>query len=281
MPTPPRELIAAFRHRARKSLGQNFLTDAGVLQAIAEAARLGPETTVLEVGPGPGVLTQELLARAGAVVAVEKDPRSVAFLGGAYLDLVAGAANLRVIEGDALTVDLDAALAGASDLVAVGNLPFNVGTAIMNRLLAQPDRWRRWVFMFQREVARRLTAEPDSKAYGSLSLAVQSRARVQPVVDVPPEAFVPAPQIHAGVVLFDLEGPPSVPLALQPSFDRVVRSAFATRRKTLRNNLKRIFGDETDAVLDTAGVDGRKRPEQLPLAAFAALAQVVEDRNTD
>jgi 16S rRNA (adenine1518-N6/adenine1519-N6)-dimethyltransferase len=280
MPIPPRELIAAFSHRARKSLGQNFLTDTDVLRSIAEAAELTAQTTVFEVGPGPGVLTQELLARAGRVVAVEKDERAVSFLGGPYRQMIAGAPNLTVMEGDALTVDIDAAVGSTGDLVAAGNLPFNVGTAILNRLLADPARWRAWVFMFQREVALRLTAVPNTKAYGSLSLAVQSRTRVSAVVEVPPEAFMPAPRIHAGVVLFDLRDPPAVPLALQPSFDRVVRSAFATRRKTLRNNLRRLWGAETDAVLDTAGVDGGKRPEQLPLSSFAALARAVEDRNS-
>ena len=281
MPIPPRELIAAFRHRARKALGQNFLTDSDALVAIAEAAQIAPTTAVLEVGPGPGVLTQELLARAGSVVAIEKDERAVEFLGAGYRDMIGGSEKLTVIHGDALQIDLGAALGAAQDRVAVGNLPFNVGTAILGRLLASPQGWRCWVFMFQREVAQRLVAVPNSKSYGSLSLAVQSRARAAHVIDVPPNAFLPAPKIHAGVVRFDLCDAPSVAATLQPAFDRVVRSAFATRRKTLRNNLKRLLGDDTDAVLGQAGVDGSKRPEQLPLDAFAALAQAVADRNTD
>lgn len=280
MPIPPRELIAAFQHRARKSLGQNFLTDEQVLRDIVDAASIGPETTVFEVGPGPGVLTQGLLARAGAVVAVEKDDRAVEFLRGGYPKMIAGADKLTVIEGDALDVDLAAVLRGAPDLVALGNLPFNVGTAILNRLLAAPEPWRCWVFMFQREVALRLVAEPSTRAYGSLSLAVQSRARVDYITEVPPEAFIPAPKIHAGVVRFDVSAEPAVPPTLQPTFDKVVRSAFATRRKTLRNNLKRLLGMETDAVLDTAGLDGRRRPEQLSLDEFSALATAVVERNT-
>jgi 16S rRNA (adenine1518-N6/adenine1519-N6)-dimethyltransferase len=274
MPIPPRELISAFRHRARKSLGQNFLTDEVALRIIADAAELTPSSTVLEVGPGPGVLTQELLARSARVVVIEKDPRAVDFLTGAFSDMVAGAANLQVIAADALEVDLEAATDTAqADRVAVGNLPFNVGTAILNRLLARPGAWRRWVFMFQREVALRLVAAPRQKAYGSLSLAVQSRTHVSHILDVPPESFMPAPKVHCVVVAFDLTQPPTVDVALQPAFDRLVRIAFATRRKTLRNNLRRAFQDGTDPLLEGAGIDGRRRPEELTLAEYIRLAR--------
>lgn len=278
--------VSAFRQRAVKSLGQHFLVDPSATADIVRRSGAGPDTAVLEIGPGPGVLTGPLLETGARVVVLEKDARAVAFLRGPFSALVGpdAAERLTVIEGDALRHDPAALMREAgveqARLCAVGNLPYNVATGILKRFLeTPPEGFARWTFMFQREVAQRLVAEPGSKAYGSLTLAVAARVEARMVRVLPPGAFAPPPKVDSAVVTFDPYAPARFPDATLAALERVARAAFAKRRKTIRNALKHAIGgtdmtvEQLDAALAQAQIDPRERAERVELDRFVALAQ--------
>ncbi len=275
----PHQLIKAFGHRPTKTLGQHFLTDEGALGRIVAAAGLTPLDVALEVGPGPGVLTCRLLATGARVVAIEKDRRAVAFLRDELPALIGveAASRLTLLEGDALHLDPTEALAALAPppYVAVGNLPYNVGTAILMGLLDRAPMWSRAVLMFQREVAQRLVAAAGSRAYGSLSLAVQAVVDAEIIDTLSPMSFSPPPRVHSSVVRLSTPSLPPVPPDLRAPFDRVCRAAFSTRRKTVLNALKgalpRAPADQIVAALDAAGIPPGLRPEQIDLPRFVAL----------
>ena len=254
--------------RPRRGLGQNFLCDASVLARIVEAAAVEPDRTVLEVGAGLGVLTRELVRRADRVVALEIDP-----VLHAYLERTLPAANLTLLRRDLL--DYDFADLPASGVTVVGNLPYASATAMLLRLLEQGPRFQRILAMLQREVAQRLAAEPGTKSYGSLSVAVQFRARPRVLFTVPPRAFRPAPKVESALVELAVRDRPAVEVTDPDLFFRVVRAAFAQRRKTLLNALRRAGGfprDRVEAALAAAGIAPARRGETLSLAEFAALS---------
>jgi 16S rRNA (adenine1518-N6/adenine1519-N6)-dimethyltransferase len=218
------------------------------------------------------------------VLALEKDRRAVEFLRGAYGGLLppGDGARLEVLEGDALEVDLEAALRSRpeSAWVLVSNLPYNVGTAIVLRLLALEAPVSRMVLMFQREVALRLVAAPGSRDYGSLSLAVQARCEARLLFDVPPESFSPPPAVTSSVTLLTPRVHPEVPVALLGRFEEVARAAFAARRKTIQNSLSRHLPVKaraaTGALLEAAGIEPGERAEAVDLSRYARLARAVE-----
>ena len=263
---PLRETADRLGLTARRALGQNFLFDENLLDRIVRAAAPVEGAEVVEIGPGPGGLTRAAL-RAGArrIVAVEKDARCVAAL--AELAAASGG-RLEIVEADALELDI-ANLAAAP--VVLGNLPFNVATEILMRLVERPGAIRRMVLMFQKEVACRIAAEPGSRDYGRLSVMVQWRCDVRHCFDVPSRAFVPAPKVQASVLRLEpLAAPrfPADPVALK----QVVAAAFGQRRKTLRNALK-VLTPESEALLEAAGIDPGERAERLTVEAFCALAR--------
>lgn len=269
---PLREVIAAHGLSAKKALGQNFLLD---LNLTARIARLAGDLTacdVLEIGPGPGGLTRGLLAEgARRVLAVEKDPRCLP-----ALQQIAEAypGRLEIVIGDALAVDPLAHLTPPVRIAA--NLPYNVGTELLVRWLtppAWPPAWQSLTLMFQREVAERIVARPGGKAYGRLALLAQWRTEPRIVMDLPPQAFTPAPKVSSAVVhLTALPAPrfPADPAVLS----RVVAAAFNQRRKMLRAALRGVAPDIEDH-LRAAGIAPTERAEQVGLEAFCALARSV------
>jgi len=274
---PLREVIATYGLGARKSLGQNFLLDLNLTGRIARAAGDLAGCTVYEVGPGPGGLTRALLAEgASRVIAVERDERCLA----ALADVAAAYTNrLEVIPADALEMD-EPALFGSSSLPVkvVANLPYNVGTALLIkwlRLPVWPPWWASLTLMFQREVALRLVARPSDPDYGRLSILTQWRARPRLLFDVSPKAFVPPPKVTSTIVSIT---PLDQPVADAPleALEQVTAAAFNQRRKMLRASL-RTLGDP-DALLATAGIEPTARPEDLPVAAFCALARALAAR---
>jgi 16S rRNA (adenine1518-N6/adenine1519-N6)-dimethyltransferase len=274
---PLREVIATYGLGARKSLGQNFLLDLNLTGRIARAAGDLAGCTVYEVGPGPGGLTRALLAEgASRVIAVERDERCLA----ALADVAAAYTNrLEVIPADALEMD-EPALFGSSSLPVkvVANLPYNVGTALLIkwlRLPVWPPWWASLTLMFQREVALRLVARPSDPDYGRLSILTQWRARPRLLFDVSPKAFVPPPKVTSTIVSIT---PLDRPVADAPleALEQVTAAAFNQRRKMLRASL-RTLGDP-DALLATAGIEPTARPEDLPVAAFCALARALAAR---
>lgn len=269
---PLREVIAAHGLSARKTLGQNFLLDLNLTAKIARSAGDLTGADVLEVGPGPGGLTRGLLAEgARRVVAVEKDRRclpALAEISAAY------PGRLEVLEGDALELELAAQLTPPVKIVA--NLPYNVGTELLTRWLDPPDWppfWESLTLMFQREVAKRIVAQPGTKAYGRLAILAQWRCDARIVMDLPPEAFTPPPKVRSAVVHLTRLDAPRFPADARV-LTRVVAAAFNQRRKMLRASLKGLAPDIED-VLTRAGIAPTDRAEQVPLEGFCALARAL------
>jgi 16S rRNA (adenine1518-N6/adenine1519-N6)-dimethyltransferase len=251
--------------KPKKRFGQHFLAPAWA-DKVVEAIAPGPADRFLEIGPGPGVLTARLAARAAQVTAVEID-RDLAS------DLRRAApANVEVVTADILDLDLAPYLRNGPVRVA-GNLPYNISSPILFRLLDSPS-FVDATLMLQREVADRLAAVPGTKDYGVLTIRTAVHADVRRLLTLPPGAFRPAPRVHSAVVRLVFV-PPRVPAGLEATLERMVRVMFTQRRKTVGNAL-RPFAAETAAgvaaALAAAGVDPRARPETLDLAALTRLA---------
>ena len=268
MTAPPlREVIARHGLDARKALGQHFLLDLNLTTRIARAAGDLAGVAVIEVGPGPGGLTRALLASpAREVVAIERDRRCIAAL--AELQAEAGD-RFRLVEGDALAFDA-AGLCEAPRAI-VANLPYNISTALLLGWLAQIDAFTSLTLMFQKEVADRLAAKPDTKAYGRLSVVCQWRAEVRPLFNLPARAFTPPPKVESTVVRLTPRADPAP--APWRAFERVTAAAFGQRRKMLRASLKSLGC--ADHLLQTTGIDPTARAETLDVPAFAALARAL------
>lgn len=252
---------------ALKRFGQHFLSDPLILARIADAAGIGAGETVIEVGPGRGALTTELAARAGRVIAIEIDRALAALLRERW----AGDARVTIVEGDVLDQDLGA-LAGGP-YVLVGNVPYYITTPILFHAL-RPPRPRCAVFLVQREVAERMAAAPGSKTYGALSVALQSVAGVELLFTVPASAFKPPPKVESALVRVTPRADPVVPPALEERYRRMVRGAFAQRRKQMRRvvrSLAALDATAADAMLARAGIDPAARPEVLSAGDFARL----------
>lgn len=263
LPATAAEVLRAWPGGARKRFGQHFLASDGIVARIVEAAALSPGVAVLEIGPGPGVLTAALLRAEADVVAVEIDRDCFAHT---QVLLPGG----RFVYGDALSVDLNALVSGPQAR-CVSNLPYNVGTRILLRLLERDPPFERLVLMLQREVGERLLAPPGDRQRGSLSVAVQARARVERVCRVPPGAFHPPPKVESVVLrLWPHPRPPS------PALDGLLKLGFAAPRKTVRNNLRAALGEErADAMLAAAAVPGEARPAVLDLPQWARLTDAL------
>lgn len=251
--------------RAKKRLGQHFLRDVEVLQDIAAVADVGRSAGALEIGPGEGALTAFLLQSGKPVVALEKDPDAIEVLKARF----SGEA-LTLVEGDALHADLAGLLPrpeGALPVV-VGNLPYNVGTAIYTRLLGLRGQISRIVVMLQREVARRIVATAGTKAYGVPSVLTALTARAHMVLEVPPQAFRPRPKVHSAVVLAEFPGEALAQREELEPLAKLVSRLFQARRKVLSNAIEGVLDI---GALEAMGIDPRARPETLTPAQFLAL----------
>jgi 16S rRNA (adenine1518-N6/adenine1519-N6)-dimethyltransferase len=265
---PLRQVIAAAGLDARKSLGQHFLLDLNLTARIARAAGDLSGRHVVEIGPGPGGLTRALLATAAAdVTAVELDPRAVAALAPLA---EAHPGRLRIVAGDALETDLAALVPAPRAIVA--NLPYNVGTALLVRWLAQAAAFESMTLMFQEEVAERIVAPPGTAAYGRLAVLAAFVAEARIVLRVPPAAFTPPPKVRSAVVRLAPRPEQPTP-SLFRALERVTAAAFGQRRKMLRSALRQL-GD-APALLAAAGIEPTRRAETLRPAEFARLARLV------
>jgi len=270
----PRSLLRDLEQRARRRFGQHFLRDQGVVRRMVAGARVSPGDRVVEIGPGLGILTEELLAAGVELTAVELD-RDLA----EYVRL--RFPEVRLIEGDAARLDWTDVTPGSGWKV-VANLPYNVGTTVLMQMVRQPKTFASVTVMLQLEVVQRLMAEPGSKAFGALSVQAQARARPRFVLKLPPGAFHPQPKVDSAVIHFDVYPVPATGRCPAAHFDKVVRAGFAHRRKTLRNSLAASWGRErADAAISAAGVDPACRGEQLNLAGYVRLAEADHDHLRD
>ena len=267
---PLREVIARHGLSASKALGQNFLLDEQLLDRIARIPGDLDGRRVYEVGPGPGGLTRALLRAGARVTAVERDRRclpALAELG----DVWPG--RLRLVEADALALDEEAEMGRGGHVVA--NLPYNVGTALTVRWLggeAWPPWWASLTLMFQREVAERIVAQPDTSAYGRLAVLAQWRSEPRIAMKLHRSAFVPPPKVMSAVVhIVPKAAPPGVRAA---TLERLTAAAFGQRRKMLRQSLKGLPG--ALEALDLVGIDPARRAETLGVDEFVILARAID-----
>ncbi len=272
----PRRLLAEAGLRPKKRYGQNFLQNASAAAAIARLALAGaPEgARTLEIGAGTGALTLALLDEGAALTAIEIDPDLVALLR-SRTDL----ARAAIVEADALAFDYPSWASGRPWIVA-GNLPYNVGTAIMLRLIEMEGGPDSLTVMVQKDVAERFVAAPATPAYGSLSVAVQYAMRVEPGFALSPGSFFPAPKVRSSVVRLVRRSEPAVRPRDPATFWKVVRGAFAYRRKTLANSLALALGLDRAKIaraLDYSNLSPELRGERLDLGDFARLADALAE----
>ncbi len=272
----PRALLEQWGLRPKKKFGQNFLMDGGSAHRIARLVLEDalPETRVLEIGAGTGELTRALLDEGARVTALEIDPQLVSILGNRD-DL----RDATIVLADAMTYDYGA-FAARGPWRAAGNLPYNVGTPILVRLIEMERGPDVIVAMIQKDVADRLVAKPATAAYGSLSIAVQYAMTVERAFTLGPRAFYPAPKVDSTVVRLVRRSQPAVAPRDLPLFRKVVRGAFAYRRKTLANSLALALGTDRaaiDAAIAASALAPESRGEQLDLAEFCRLADALAE----
>jgi 16S rRNA (adenine1518-N6/adenine1519-N6)-dimethyltransferase len=266
----PREMLRRLRLTPKHSWGQNFLSDEGILERIADEALLRPGESCLELGPGLGHLTRFLLATGAKVTAVERDRDMVRALEHQGLE------GLNLVEGNAAEIDF-AAVAKVDQVVVVGNLPYHLSSPILFEVLDQVGHVPRAVFTLQKEVVDRLAASPGGREYGVLSVLLGLRFQVECVLEVPAQMFHPPPKVDSAVLKLTRLPTPRAAVHDEGRFRRVVKAGFAQRRKTLSNSLKSdksLCGDWAP-VLARAGIDGQRRAETLSVQEFASLERAL------
>lgn len=273
-PTATRDVLARHGLATKKALGQHFLVDDNVVGRILDLAALDGTETVLEVGPGIGTLSVALCGAAGAVVAVERDADLLPVLA----DTTSGCERFAVVNADAVTVANDEVATPFGPPVAlVANLPYQVAATVVLRAFESMDSIRSATVMVQAEVADRMAASPGSKDYGAYTVKLSLRARVAGRFNVGPGCFFPPPRVESAVIRLDRRGEGLDEATLEAAA-RVAESAFAQRRKTLRNSLKATSGFsavQIDAALEAVGIDGRVRAETLEPEAFLRIARAL------
>ncbi len=263
------------RHRPRKRFGQHFLHDSDAVERIVTAIRPTVDDHVVEIGPGDGVLTRALLPHVGALDAIEIDRDLAAMLQRRF----GTEQRLRVHTADVLKLELASLITGRGARIRiVGNLPYNITTPILFKLLAVSDLLVDIHVLLQREVVERAVAQPGTSEYGRLSVMLQLACETEHLFDIPAEAFDPPPKVTSALLRLRPRTRDIARVDDRETFALVVREAFSQRRKTLRNALRRHFAA---GQLEAIGIDPRARPETLALADFAALANALSSRRQD
>ena len=266
----------------KKSFGQNFLTDTNILQKIVDTAEIDDQVNVIEIGPGIGALTEFLAERAAEVMAFEIDHRLVPILA----DTLRNFDNVTVVNEDILKVDLAQHIQNFKNpdlpIKVVANLPYYITTPILMHLIESGIPFSEFVVMMQKEVADRISAQPNTKAYGSLSIAVQYYMTAKVAFIVPRTVFVPAPNVDSAILKMVRRPEPAVAVEDESFFFKISKASFTHRRKTLWNNLTGYFGkteevkDKLTKALDQAGLSPSVRGEALSLEEFASLADALK-----
>ena len=282
-PSSTKELLKQFDFRMSKRLGQNFLVDKNILDEIIEGSELTKDDYVLEIGPGIGSMTQKLCESAGKVVAVEIDKKLIPVLSVTLAEYD----NITVINGDILKLDLKEVLKehfGDHKAKVIANLPYYITTPIIMKLLEEKLDLQSITIMVQKEVGDRIKAVPGGKVYGALSVAVQYYAKPSQILFVPPESFIPRPDVDSIVLKLDILPKPAVEVESESMFFRVVKASFGQRRKTLLNALTAgNFGlskEQMKEVLVSVDIDENRRGETLSLQEFANIANKLHKQVT-
>ncbi|WP_079477414.1 16S rRNA (adenine(1518)-N(6)/adenine(1519)-N(6))-dimethyltransferase RsmA [Halobacillus salinus] len=276
-PTKTREILKKYGFSFKKSLGQNFLVDVNILKNIIEHAGIDKEAGAIEIGPGIGALTEQLAIHAKDVVAFEIDQRLLPILD----DTLGEYGNVSIINEDILKADVQKVIEEkfqpGQPVHVVANLPYYITTPILMKLLMARLPISSLTVMIQKEVADRMAASPNSKSYGSLSIAVQYYTEARVVMNVPKTVFQPQPNVDSAVLHLQMRKEPPVQVEDEDFFFDVTKATFGQRRKTLMNNLARHFKgtyekEELRERLDDIGIDPKRRGESLSMEEFARLA---------
>ena len=279
------EILQKYNFSFQKKFGQNFLIDTHVLDKIVKYSNITKDDMVLEIGPGIGTMTQYLCENARKVVAVEIDEYLIPILG----DTLKAYDNVEVINNDILKLDLNKLVQEKNDgkrIKVVANLPYYITTPIIMELLEKHVPVDCITVMVQKEVAQRMQAGPRSKDYGALSLAVQYYSKPEVVANVPPNCFMPRPNVASSVIKLDLYEEPEVKVNNEEHLFKLIRASFNQRRKTLVNGIKNFQGlnysrEEVVSALNNLGIREDVRGEALSLQEFAALSDELEKRRTN
>ena len=278
-PSTIRAIREEFGFKFSKSLGQNFLTDKNIIDKIVDGAEIGPEDTVIEIGPGVGVITYEAAQQAKQVIAIEIDKTLIPIL-----DKTLGEFdNVKVVNEDVLKLDINKLIEeeGAKGVKIMGNLPYYITTPIIMKILEEEVKADSITIMMQKEVADRIKAGPGNKIYGALSVAVQYYCTVEKVADVPRSVFVPQPNVDSVVLRLNIRDEKPVEVLDCKLFFDCVKAGFGQRRKTLLNSLQGIKGVDKSIIsesLEAAGIEQSRRAETLSIEEFGAIANEVYKR---
>lgn len=274
-----KDIVKKYGFKFTKSLGQNFLIDDSVLSDIVEGAQISKEDLIIEIGPGVGTLTKELLKMAKRVCSIELDSDLIPILNEELKDFN----NFNLINKDALKVNFNDLIGEEESVKVVANLPYYVTTPIILKLLTEGYNFKSLTIMIQKEVGERIAADPNTKEYGAFSILVQYYCSTEIIRKVTPASFVPQPKVDSIVVKLNKLDKPSVQVKDEKLFFRVSREAFNMRRKTLWNAMKTL-GLNSELMQNAflrAGIDSKRRGETLSLQEFANLADAIYDINHD
>ncbi len=259
--------------RANKKLGQNFLINESIIYDIVKKANVTKEDVVIEIGPGLGSLTKELINNAKKVIAIELDPNMIDILKSRFgiFD------NFEVIYGDVLKIDLEELIKGYDSVKVVANLPYYITTPIIMKLLEDKLKIKSITVMVQKEVGERICATHKDKEYGAITVSVQYYSEPQIIIDVPKENFLPAPEVDSCVIRLNMREKPPVSLKDEKLFFRLVKGAFTQRRKTINNSLtcSGKSKEEIMAALNKLGIDSKLRAENLSIQQYADIANTL------
>ncbi|MFD1849270.1 16S rRNA (adenine(1518)-N(6)/adenine(1519)-N(6))-dimethyltransferase RsmA [Oceanobacillus bengalensis] len=276
-PTRTKAILNKYNFAFKKSLGQNFLVDVNVLENIIRHAGINKDTAVIEIGPGIGALTEQLAIHAEKVVAFEIDQRLLPILEDTLQDY----SNITVIHEDILKANVVQVIKEQfkpnQGIHIVANLPYYITTPILMKLVQDKLPVSSITVMIQKEVADRMAAEPNTKSYGSLTIALKYYTEAEVVMTVPSTVFMPKPNVDSAILRLTMRQNPPVHVENEDFFFRLVKASFAQRRKTLQNNLKSFYKDKAEKeriqdLLEKAEIDGKRRGESLSIEEFARLA---------
>ena len=279
--TTPKEILHQYGIKPNKKLGQSFLIDINVINRIVHAANISQEDIVVEIGAGIGVLTENIAKKAKRVIAVEIDRNLVEVL----KDKLGVYDNVEVHCGDILKFDFNSiSETHSSKIKIIGNVPYNISSPLIFRLLSFRPVISDFMLMLQKEIVQRLVSVPDNKIYGVPSVILQMFASAEKIFDVPATCFYPQPKVESAIIKGSFREKPLVYLQDEIFFTGLVKAAFAQRRKMLINNLKNakflegLSDDDLKEALDAAGIDGKRRGETLSISEFGNLSNILKEK---